>query len=119
MGYESRLYLVERTRVHGLCGRPWLETIATFNLGKVYIVSDKMTRYPPTDGFVFADDGNTEILEDEYGSTLKAIPLEDAIKILEEASAEDSYRRFAPCIGLLKGINTDEWRDIHVLHYGY
>lgn len=118
MGYESRLYVVNKTLVCGLSGRPWYETIAIFNLGKVYAVSNIMTKYPETKGFVFADDGNTEIVEDEYGSALKEVPLKDAIEIIERAN-DNIYKRYKPCLMLLKAFKEEDWREIVVLHFGY
>ena len=122
MGYESRLYVVDKTngKISGRNGvRYWADVIATFNLCKVYGVSDKMREYPETDCFIYADDGNTEIVEDRYGDVMKEIPIEDAIKIIEEASMHDGYRRYAPCLALLKSFDKIQWRNLVVLHYGY
>lgn len=118
MGYESRLYVCEKRNVVGLSGKIWYEEIASFNLSKACEVSTKMRNYPATDGFIFADDGNTEILEDEYADPLKEIPIDDAIEILQHAS-ETHYRRYKPCLELLRGFDRNEWGELVVLHYGY
>lgn len=119
MGYESRLYVVEKGVTKGLNGYRYCEVIAVFNLCKVYEVSNKMGQYPETDGFVYASDGNTEITEDCYGAPLKEIPIKDAIQILKAAAENDDYRRYKPCLGLLKSFDESQWQDIVVLHYGY
>ena len=118
MGYESRLYVVNKTN-GDIGSRCWAEVIAMINLCKVYDVSDKMRKYPETDCFIYADDGNTEIVEDRYDDVMKEIPIDDAIKIIEEASMNDNYRRYAPCLALLKSFDKSQWENLVVLHYGY
>lgn len=122
MGYESRLFVVNKTNQHGGDDKSkivWAEKIASFNLCKVCDVSDKMRKYPATNAYIYADDGNTEIVSDAYGEPLREIPISDAIKIIEDAAKIDNYRRFAPCLQLLKGFDPSEWGDLVVLHYGY
>lgn len=119
MGYESRLYVVNKYEKFSSEYRCWGEVIAMFNLCKVYDVSDKMRKYPETDCYIFADNGNTEIVEDKYDDVMKEIPIDDAIKIIEEASMNDSYRRYAPCLALLKSLDKSQWENLVVLHYGY
>lgn len=50
---------------------------------------------------------------------LPKTPIEDAIKIIEEASENDDYRRYAPCLALLKSFDKSQWKNLVVLHYGY
>ena len=122
MGYESRLYIVRKCKIQisPESGLRWSEKIAVFNLCKVPTVSEKMRKYKSTDAFVYADDGNTEIVKDDYGDTLKEIPLADAIEIMEYAErTEDYYWRYRPCIALLKSMHEYGQGDIVVLHYGY
>lgn len=123
MGYESRLYVVNKHDlsyiVNGVSRKDG-ETIAVFNLCKVPAVSDRMLKYPATDCYIFADDGDTEITEDKYGKPLREIPVQDAIQILEDAQhIEDYYRRYEPCIQLLRGFALSDWQNLVVLHYGY
>lgn len=120
MGYESRLYIVRKTTSFGYnTNLRWAQKIAVFDLCKVPAVSDRMRAYKATDAFICADDGNTEIIEDDYGEALKEIPVADAIVILEDAAARDNYWRYRPCIALLKAIQEEKQSDIVVLHYGY
>ena len=122
MGYESRLYVVEKNDWWtGFDGkkRKYGEVVAMFNMCVAPDVSCKMRRYEPTDAFIISDDGNTTILEDKYGDALCEVPLEDAIRILEEAAKGETYRRFDPCIQLLKGFDPAKWHKLVVLHYGY
>lgn len=121
MGYESRLYVVRKTNVSGYnTNLRFAQKIAVFDLCKVPAVSGRMIAYRNTDSFVYADDGNTEIVKDGYGDTLKEIPLADAIEIMEYAErTEDYYWRYKPCIALLKAVQEYGQGDIVVLHYGY
>lgn len=121
MGYESRLYIVRKCKIQisPESGLRYAQKIAVFNLCKVPAVSEKMRAYKSTDSFIYADDGNTEIVKDDCGDTLKEIPLADAIKILEDAATKDDYWRYKPCIALLKAVQEYGQGDIVVLHYGY
>ena len=123
MGYETKLVVVNKTnQVHEINGERmvWAEKIAEFNLCKVHEISDKMRRYPITNAFYYADDGNTEVVEDQCGDRLREIPLLDAINIIDFAMrTQDYYRRYSPCLELLKGFNPSDWADLVVLHYGY
>lgn len=123
MGYESRLYIVEKSSLNKDpdIGLRFAGIVSVFNLSKVGKVSDQFLNYPDTDCFIYADDGNTRITEDRYGDALKEIPIKDAIEILKNAAKEDNwyYRRFKPVVALLEGFELDKWKDLAILHYGY
>lgn len=121
MGYESRLYVVEKSSCVCEEDMRYGEVIAMFNLCKVPTVARVMHNYPPTDTFIYDSSGNDKILEDCYGESLKEIPLGDAVEIIETAMQEEDYRRFLPCYVMLKSLqlNKNHWREIVVLHYGY
>ena len=118
MGYESKLYVVNKH--HWIWeDKPWGEVIAMFDLCKVSNLN--FIRYPATDCYIYADNSyGTKITEDAYGEPLSEIPIKDAIQMLEDAiKKEKYYRRYKPCLDLLKGFNPDDWADLVVLHYGY
>lgn len=133
MGYESRLYIVQkghktiefngkvvdRGEMFGEKKLYFAEIIATFNMCKCYPVSDIMRNYPHTDSYIIEND--EEITKDCYDKALTEIPIEKAIKIIENAMKDDDYRRYAPCLAFLKTMydNKNNWGDIVVLHYGY
>ena len=126
MGYESKLFVVEKSTMCELVSEDfpapmyWGEVIAMFDLCKLPdLVSRKLRNYPNTNCYIYADDGNTRITEDCYGDPLAEIPVPDAIRILEEAAEQSYYRRYAPCIQLLKGFNLKQWDKLVVLHYGH
>lgn len=124
MGYESRLYVVNKHDwgIGKSLGenKVWGEVIATFNLCVVPDVAAAMKAYPATNAYFYLDGGGGErVLEDNYGEPLAEIPIADAVGILEKAAANEDYRRFAPCIQMLKGFSPEQWDDLVVLHYGY
>ncbi len=122
MGYESRLYVVDKGNLYDPnINMIYGEVIAVFDLSRVYPVSYKLRGYPETNVYIYSADGNTRIIEDKYGERLTEIPIDDAIKIIEKAAEEDhwNYRRWKPVLGLLKGFKKEEWSNLVVLHYGY
>lgn len=122
MGYESRLYVVRKTHLHRMeDSMQWGEVIATFNLSKVPFAGE-MQMYSATDTYIYDGDGNTEITTDKYGKPLAEIPLDDMIWLLERAEKAEQfihYRRYAPCLAMLKAFRDVGWNNLVVLHYGY
>ncbi len=116
MGYESRLYIVQKSTSEDEDGKVWAEVIATFNL---CVVNLNLNRYPETNCYFYQ--GDKKIEEDKYGDPLKEIPIPDMIQCIEESMQEDggSYRRWQPCLQLLKGFDESQWGTLAVLHYGY
>lgn len=119
MGYESKLYVVEKSsRVVDKDGMRYGQIIAMIDMCK--LGSDfcrVLNEYPATDCYIYIDGERT--VEDKYGDPLVEMPLEDVIAIFEGLSQEQDYRRFAPAIGLLGGFNPKDWGDLVVLHCGY
>jgi len=116
MGYESKLYVVDKHNWKG-CDGKWGEVIASFDLCCVPI---NFAQYPATDCYIIADDGITRITEDKYGSSLREIPVKDMIDMIEkEIKADKDYRRYQPCLNLLKGFDLNRWENLVVLHYGH
>lgn len=125
MGYESKLYIVDKLPEHVAIkdnGMQYCSLIAMVDLCKYYEWSNKAIKYPKTNCYFYAEDGNKQIVEDGYGESLKEIPLNDAIEILEEKFySGDSYRRLGPALALLQSLkdNENQWNEIVILHYGY
>lgn len=118
MGYESRLYVVDKTTIFD-GEMVYGQKVAMFDLCKVEAVSAQLTAYPETNVYFFADDGNTKVVNDNYGQPLTEIPLKDVINIIESAMKTDAYRRYKPCLELLKGFDESQWNNLVVLHYGH
>lgn len=123
MGYESRIYIIEKrnVRVEEL-GKRWGDDIARFELGKVYNLSDILRNKPATDCYVYADDGNTRIVEDRCGQPLTEVSIPEAIKAIETVIARGEECRTLPLLlTTLKALNEqkDRYRELAVLHYGH
>lgn len=120
MGYESKLYVVEKKSSIFNEDKRYGQIIAMIDMCKL---GDRflkaLNKYRPTDCYIYVDDGDEETVEDKYGDPLVEIPVKDMVDILVELSQDEDYRRFAPAIGLLSGFNLNEWDDLVVLHYGY
>ena len=68
---------------------------------------------------IFSDDGNTKITEDKYGSPLKEVPVKDMIDMIEtEIKNDKDYRRYQPCLNLLKGFDLNRWENFYAA-YGW
>ena len=119
MGYESKLFVVEKLGGEWWKGMKYGSLVAMFDLSRCYAVSDKMRHYDKTDTCFYVTGAEEPVVEDLYGEPLKEIPLADAIKIVREAAENDEYRRLKPCLSLLEGFEPKEWRELVVLHYGH
>ena len=91
-------------------------------MSKFYELSDWFRNKPATKHYIYADDGDTQIVEDRYGDTLKEASVEEVVEKLERIveNGED-YRRIFPLLAALKAFesHSNQWGNIAVLHYGY
>lgn len=122
MGYESKIYIGEKSSIKDDDGMTYVQIVAMFNMCKMGSLIDVFEK--KTDCYFYADDGNTKVLKDKYGDALTEAEIEDFIYVLEEAvdSGED-YRRIFPLLSTLQTINEQQkdgrWKNIVLLHYGY
>ena len=123
MGYESKLYIVERGSLKDDDGKTYARVLAMFDMCKMgYHFVDVFEK--ETDLYFYADDGNTRIVEDMYCDPIREATVEDVIDVLEEAVENgDDYRRIFPLLAALKTLyeqQTDgRWGELAVLHFGY
>ena len=124
MGYESKVYLVDEHHSIRMVDsqkneRHWSEVIACVDMCKM---GNEFVRLFNTEfkGYFYADDGNTEVLEDKYGDELKFSYLPPVIEFLEnEIKIGNNYRRLPILLNLLKGVNTENFEDIKLVHFGH
>lgn len=117
MGYESKIFVVD-VRRYG----DWnfAERIATFDLCVLgYKDNFEGIFKNPIDYELYMEDGNTLFDKDRYGQHLHSAPISAVVEKLEEMAKNDNYRRFAPCIALLKGFDESQWHCLEVVHYGH
>ena len=88
MGYESKLFVVEK----GVCGvvegMRYGEVVAMFDLCKCPAVSNRIRDYSKTDTYIYLTGMEEPVVEDLYGEPLKEIPLADAIEIVRNGGKE-------------------------------
>ena len=123
MGYESRIYIVEKTTsLNCDNGKYFALEIARFALGKVRYISNYLREKPVTNCYIYADDDNTQIVEDKYGSPLTECTPEDLITLINQSIANAHLDRlYYPLLVFLESIvkNPNYWPNVVCLHYGY
>ena len=122
MGYESKIYIGEKSSMKDNDGMTYVQVIAMFDMCKMGNLINVFDR--KTDCYFYADDGNTKVLEDKYGDALTEAEIEDFIYVLEEAvDSGENYRRIFPLLSTLQTIYEQQkdgrWKNIVLLHYGY
>lgn len=119
MSYDSRIYIIRRTKNEKGC---FAEKIAMFDLccmgynnGWIKLF-DTEIKYD-----IYIENGDTPTKTDRYGDTLKETKIENVIEWLENlVKSGDTYRRLKPCLAMLKGFNLEEWSNgLYIIHYGY
>lgn len=118
MGYESRLYVVEECnfKFPSDNGKVWGQVIGMVDLCKCYPITEVFTE--EANGYIYADDGNTRIEKDAYGSPLGVATLDIVIEKLKEIIKEEDYHRAKVALAFLKGVQKDMPYCV-VYHYGY
>ena len=130
MGYESRIYVVRTDIYDKWDGKPYGSKIAVFNLSNMGNTKYNGVEFTQlfdkvNDCSIYADDGNTEIVKDNYDEELHyTTDIEKVISWLEASEADDSYRRAELFLNFLKVLNqqikTNVWmNEIRLVHYGY
>ena len=123
MGYESKLYIVEKSMRFNGENKCYAEVLAMFDMCKIYPVVPVFKK--EADCYFYADDGDTEVLTDCYGDPIKEASLEDVISaIKQDIKNSGEYRRYDPLLAALEVYKEQQdaevWgRPLAVLHYGY
>lgn len=118
MGYESKLYIVEKTDCFMVNEKRYARVIATYDMCKFNAFDDIFQE--ETDCYIYTDDGNTEIFKDRYNKPLTEASITTIIEYLENyKNSKEYYRRINPLLGLLKGFDCSGWNNLTVLHYGH
>lgn len=120
MGYESRVFVVNRNEIERGNGMyVWGEKIADIKMACMYQgfteLFDKKVDYE-----LYIDNGDESTQTDCYGDVMTYTDCKTIIDYLEKLIADGKdYRRLTILLGLLKGINEEQWNDIQIVHYGY
>lgn len=117
MGYESRLYVVNRVE-NVWTGGLWGDKLAVFNMSCVGWNPDKIFT-TPIDFNIGYDKNGEPIYNDMYGKRCGMASVSDVISTIEALEEREHYRRFKPLLGFLKSLDESEWDDLRVVHFGY
>lgn len=117
MGYESRLYVVNRVE-NVWTGGLWGDKLAVFNMSCVGWNPDKIFT-TPIDFNIGYDKNGEPIYNDMYGKRCGMASVVDVISTIESLEEREHYRRFKPLLGFLKSLDESEWDDLRVVHFGY
>ena len=121
MGYESRVFVVNRNEIKHNDGTSYVyaEKIADIKMSKMY---DGFTSLfnKKVDYELYIDNNNESTQTDAYGDVMTYTDCKTIINYLEKLIADgENYRRLTVLLGLLKGFDEKQWSDIQVVHYGY
>lgn len=123
MGYESRIYVVRKTKTVYASddGKHYANVVAMFDMSKCYPLSDVLRHKPDTDCYIYADDGNTKIVEDCYGKPLTEATIGEVVKLLEEVMKYHRYWMYNLLYASLKECEkfNSPINPLVVLHFGY
>ena len=112
MGYESRIYVVEKSNIKEPEGF-WCEVIATVNMCKTN--ADFVNLFDTEfDGYFY---DAVCITEDKYGKKLTVADKDSVVNYLE--TRVNDYRRYKILYNLLKGFDEESWDNLCIVHYGY
>ena len=121
MSYESRIFVVERTERKEPNGNGWIyaEKIADIKMSAMPIsFANLFTK--DIDYTLYIDSGEHDTNTDMYGIVMKYTDVQTVIDYLEKLiDSGETYRRLSLLRGMLKGIDTSQWNDIQIVHYGY
>lgn len=121
MGYESRIYVVSKLDSLALSkkGKKYGTVIASINMGVCPGLPEIFDRKAPC--YIYSDDYDEhEIVNDRYGKELTESSIPKVIAFLEkEIESGEDYRRIKPLLGLLKGFDMKQWKNLVCLHYWY
>lgn len=121
MGYESRIFVVNRSELERSNDTPYVfaEKIADIKMSKMYNgftdLFDKKVDYE-----LYIDNENESTQTDKYGDVMTYTNCQTVIDYLEKLMADgENYRRLSLLLGLIKGIDENQWDEIQIVHYGY
>lgn len=121
MGYESKIYIVEDTKNHGMeIKAPYYgRIICEFDLCKMPYESGWRNLFKTPIPFYGFFDGEEETQEDRYGEHIKYGEWDEVIAWCENFMLTNDYWRVRTFLALLKGFDKSMWGSLRICHYGY
>lgn len=122
MGYESRLFIMNRNECKRKSGKIWVyaEKLAVIDMSCMGHNNGWKELFTEEIDYKIFTDGENEEDTDDYGEHLKSGKIENIIRWLEEQIDNgNNYRRLKPLLGFLKEFNAERWDELQIVHYGY
>ena len=121
MGYESRVFVVDRNEIKHNDGTAYVyaEKIADIKMSCMHNGFTNLFN-KKVDYELYIDNGDESTQTDKYGEVMSYTDCKTVIDYLEKLMADgENYRRLNLLLGLLKGIDESQWSEIQIVHYGY
>lgn len=133
MAYRHRFYVVQKTKLFGIDETEnlrYADVLARFDLDRNDNLKRKLdnANLPVTDSFIYMDDGETPLIEDDYGDKLKEVSVMDLLYILYPYRPTNdldeyeiaNYQSFYDYLNRLNSRmkNSTALKDVAVLHCG-
>lgn len=107
----------------------WFKTMATVDLCKLCydsplssLCADSHKTAKATEKtmvhYFYAEDGNTRVVEDRYGSPMWPIPIRDFLAVAKADADANTYRRLKWAIALLESM-ADDKENLSILAFGH
>ena len=132
MGYESRLYVVEKFHLDREVDianeeKSYASIVGMIDLCGCEEEFLKIREFPETDCYIYVD--GKQCYEDKYSEPLKEATIDETLALLHKGYANSfkyysngyGYRRYQLAISMLEGFKLADMcsDNIVVLHYGY
>ena len=122
MGYESRVYVIERKEYVSPSGKPFVfgSEVACFHMcvmGKSFV--DLFEDEIDYDLYFSNSSGEETTRKDFYGAVCKHASIGTVREWLRNQVEVNDYRRLRPLLGFLESIDESEWDELQVVHFGY
>jgi hypothetical protein len=128
MGYESKLYIVNKSRCLEIDCPRFCFQIAQYDLDYYPPIADLFREDNPeskyTDCGLYLDgDGDNQVIEDKYGDKLREASLKAVINVLKNTEDDPykGYQRLPPLLAMLESFYEmrDIFKDLVVIHFGH
>lgn len=137
MGYESKIYIVERHEINKRFDGAPIDppivnalVVASYDLCKMGYSNteffdafrneiDYTLWLPGCDDY--GNETMTDVDEDCYGEHMKSADIDELIEALKICEQRDRYRRIPPLVAMLEAFaaEREQWDELQVVHYGY